>query len=295
MMPSKWLVPALSMAMVALPLAVHAESSGAGGKPSVVSFDWGSTDTLAALGLEEYLVGLPHPSAPDYVAHLLEDRTDVGNLKEPDVEAVTAAQPELILVTGRQGDAGQALNKVAEVMDVSLTEGAFFETYSDKVRHLAERYDAVMQAEAALEELHAYIERARGSLPGKGSVIVVTHNDGNYSLRHEPVVFELLQLDTPAVPEDVESLERGGRAFTPMTPATMARMNPDVLLVVDRSAAIGQAPLDVSALRESLTAAGGGEIAVELLSPGLWYLSGAGLESVRAQVDEVVAALGKRG
>ncbi|MCE8021894.1 ABC transporter substrate-binding protein [Halomonas sp. MCCC 1A11036] len=293
-MPRKWLVPALSMAMVALPLVVHAESPGAGGKPSVVSFDWGSTDTLVALGLEEYLVGLPHQSAPDYVAHLLEGRPDVGSLKEPDTESLAAIAPDLILVTGRQGEAGQALDEVAEVMDVSLTGGDFIEAFGDKVRHLAERYDAVMQAEAALDELDAYIDRARESLPEGASVMVVTHNDGNYSLRHEPVVFELLQLDTPAVPEGVESVARGSRTFTPMTPGTMARMNPDVVLVVDRSAAIGQEALDVGVLRDALAAEGAESISVVVLNPGLWYLSGGGLNSVHAQVDEVVTALEKR-
>ncbi|MGQ4880576.1 ABC transporter substrate-binding protein [Billgrantia sp. LNSP4103-1] len=285
-------VTALSMAMLALPLSTQADEAAAGGKPFVVSFDWGSADTLEALGLEEYLVGLPHQAAPSYVAHLLNDRPDVGSLKEPNAEAMAEIAPDLILVTGRQGVAGLALAEIGEVMDVTLSEGAFFEAFGDKVRRLARRYDAETQAEAALDELGADIEAAREVLPANAKVVVVTHNDGNYALRQEPVVSELLRLETPAVPDDVDATERGGRTFVPMTPDTMVRMSPDAVLVVGRSAAIGQAPLNLAELKEALAAEGGADIVVESLSPGLWYLSGAGLRSVRAQVEEVVAALG---
>ncbi|NIC07064.1 ABC transporter substrate-binding protein [Billgrantia bachuensis] len=291
MMVRKWWIPALSLALTTLPLATQAEAPGS--KPTVASFDWGSVDTLEALGLEEQLVGLPHQSAPSYVAHLLQGRPDVGSLKEPDAGALADIAPDLILVTGRQGDAGLALDGVAEVMDVSLGEGEFLHAFSDRVLRLAERFDAVPRAEAALEELRIYIEEARGSLPQGASVLVVTHSDGNYSLRQEPVVSELLQLSAPTVPKGVETQERGSRTFIPLTPANMVRMNPDAVLVVDRSAAIGQVPLDVDALKRSLADEGGADIVVELLSPGLWYLSGAGLVSVRAQVDEVATALGR--
>ncbi|ERS88478.1 hypothetical protein Q671_08245 [Halomonas sp. PBN3] len=85
--------------------------------PAVVSFDWGSVDTLEALGLEAHVVGLPSQAAPAYMQHLLEGRADVGGLKTPDAEAVAAAEPQLILVTGRQGEAAESLGE--EVVPLS--------------------------------------------------------------------------------------------------------------------------------------------------------------------------------
>lgn len=284
---------AAAAALAALPLSVMSGSAMAevAQGPAVVSYDWGSADTLEALGLEEHLVGLPYQSAPGYAAHLLEGRADAGGLKELDAEAVAAVEPDLILVTGRQGEAGQALAEIAEVVDVSLGEGEFFDALSHKVRQLAERFDAVAQADTALDELATHLEATRESLPEGAAVMVVTHNDGNYSLRQEPVVSELLQIEAPAVPDDVESVQRGARTFTPMTPAVMARMSPTAVLVVDRSAAIGQAPLNAEDLEQALAEAGGEDIRVVTLTADLWYLSGAGLNSVRAQVDEVASAL----
>lgn len=285
---------ALTLAMAALSLSgLASAASQASQGPAVVSYDWGSVDTLEALGLEAHVAGLPYQAAPAYMQHLLEGRVDVGGLKTPDAEAVTMAEPQLILVTGRQGEAVESLGEIAEVVDVSLAEGPYFSALSDKVLKLAERFDAETEAEAALTELSEYIEQARASLSEASSVMVVTHNDGHFSLRQEPVVGELLQLDAPAVPEDVESVQRGARTFTPLTPEIMVRMSPDVVLVVDRSSAIGEEPLEVSALQDTLAGQGGESIEVVPLSADLWYLSGAGLGSVRAQVDEVVEALAR--
>lgn len=289
---------ALALGMVSLTLAGQAtaetqasQEAQATQGPAVVSFDWGSVDTLEALGLEAHVVGLPYQAAPTYMQHLLEGRTDVGSLKTPDAEAVAAAEPQLILVTGRQEEAAVPLGEIAEVVDVTLEKGPFFAAFGDKVRGLAKRYNAETQAEAALAELSAHIEKARASLPEALSVVVVTHNDGNYSLRQEPVVGELLQLAPPPLPEGVVSVQRGERTFTPLPPEVMERMAPDAVLVVDRSAAIGEAPLEASALQEALADQGGAAIEVVSLSADLWYLSGAGLVSIREQVDEVVEAL----
>ncbi|WP_027967859.1 ABC transporter substrate-binding protein [Halomonas halocynthiae] len=282
----------LTLVMLALPGAVNAEAEVVN-EPTVVSYDWGSVDTLEALGLEEHIIGLPYQAAPAYMQHLLEGRTDVGGLKVPDLDAVIASQPQLIVVTGRQGEAVESLANIAEVIDVGLEEGPYFTAFSDKVTGLAERFNAEAEAAEALTGLSEFIEQARASLPEERSVMVITHNDGRFSLRQESVVNELLQLDVPAVPEDVELVQRGERVFTPLTPDIMVRMSPDVVLVVDRSLAIGKEPLDVSTLQSALAERGGESIRVVPLSADLWYLSGAGLGSVRAQVNEVIEAVGR--
>ena len=68
-------------------------------------------------------------------------------------------------------------------------------------------------------------------------------------------------------------------------------MAPTHLFVVDRSAAIGDEPLDAEQLSRDLAAAGGQAIDVTVLTPSLWYLSGGGLQSVRLQVEEIAGAL----
>nr|WP_244995196.1 ABC transporter substrate-binding protein [Cobetia amphilecti] len=253
--------------------------------------DWGATDTLDELGLAEHLVGVPHQSAPAYVSHLVKGRSDIGGLKEPDVEAIAGLEPDLILVTGRQSGSLEALKAVAETRDVTLEEGDYFEALNSKVLSLASPYHAEEKAREHLAALESDIATAREGLPEDLEALVVIHNDGRYILSQEPVVTELLQIAQPELPDSVEPVSRGKRTFYPLSPANIAEMAPDELYVIDRSAAIGQTPMDAEALRAALADAGGETIGVTVLSPGLWYLSGSGLQSVRAQMNEILEGL----
>ncbi|WP_197475453.1 hypothetical protein, partial [Grimontia celer] len=60
----------------------------------------------------------------------------------------------------------------------------------------------------------------------------------------------------------------------------------------DRSQAIGQTDkaVDVDALQSQLKQLGS-DTKVAYLTPGLWYLSGNGLESVKLQAQELAQAL----
>ncbi|WP_168709221.1 ABC transporter substrate-binding protein [Halomonas borealis] len=291
-MTTNWMRTAVMVGACAAPMMAQAHQvEGETRAPEVVSFDWGAADTLAALGLADRLVGVPHQPAPAYVAHLVEGRADVGGLKVPDAAAVAEVAPDLILVTGRQSDSLEALRAVAETRDVTLGEGDYFAALSDKVLGMAAPFGAEAQARERLEALHADIEAARESLPDDLEAVVVIHNDGHYSLRQAPVVDELLEIAQPAVPASVEPVSRGTRTFHPLTPAAIAEMAPDALFVVDRSAAIGETPLDVVSLEAALADEGGEAIEVTALSPGLWYLAGDGLQSVRAQLEEITGSL----
>ncbi|MAM00215.1 ABC transporter substrate-binding protein [Hydrocarboniclastica marina] len=278
---------ALSTSMALAPVALAQAAN-----PSLISYDLGSLDTLDALDLSAQVKAVPKQSLPEYLSHYASDEyADAGSLKSPDVEAIRKLRPDLVLVTGRQGEIAEEIRKVATVKDVSMPEGEFADAVSDRVMRLAERYGAEDQAQAALKDLWIHTEKQQLAIQGKPEVLVVTHNSGSFSQRQEPVVAELLKLPAPAVPEQVEPVTRGTRTFIPLTAENMVAMAPDVLLIVDRSAAIGDEPLDRQKLIQDLAAQGGKDIKVEVLSPGLWYLSGGGLQSVRLQVDEVVAAL----
>lgn len=102
---------------------------------------------------------------------------------------------------------------------------------------------------------------------------------------------ELLALSSPDVPEGTETLTRRTRTFTLLTLDAMTVMKSASILVVDRSAAIGDKALARKTLIDQLEKAGMNDPEITILSPGLWYLSGGGLQSIRFQVDEVLEAI----
>lgn len=277
-------------ALIALVSGATATAQTGNGGPTVASFDHGALDTLIELGLADKVVAVPLTGLPDYLSGIAQGRTDVGNLKTPDLKAVRGASPELILVTGRQSKILENLQAIAKIRNVSLARDDYQSSVTEKVMGLAALYGRESVARDRLDELWGHIKRQREAIPNDPKVVVVTHNNGHFSMRREPVVFELLGLQEPALPGGVKPVTRGARVFVPVTPEVMAKMTPDALLIVDRSAAIGDDPMDLGGLSRALRAAGSGA-PVTVLDPGLWYLSGAGLQSIKLQVDEVIKAI----
>lgn len=258
----------------------------------IASFDLGSLDTLDALGLSDQVVGVPKSSLPNYLEQYAEGTySDIGGLRSPDMEALSESEPSLILYTGRQGDWEDELGEIAPLLNTSLQGDDYLSTFDAHVRELASRLDAEAQAEEALERLHTEIESQREALSNAPSTLVVTHNGGNLMLNQHPVVHDVLGVKELEMPESVTSEKRGERTFTPLSAEAIAKINPDIVLVVDRSAAIGDEPADADSLRKTLQDAGADNAQVVMLTPALWYLSGGGLQSLALQVEEVAAAL----
>ncbi|MGY2463884.1 ABC transporter substrate-binding protein [Vreelandella sulfidaeris] len=258
----------------------------------IATFDLGSLDTLDALGLSEQVVGVPKASLPTYLDQYAEETyTDIGGLRSPDMDAISESEPSLILYTGRQGDWETELGEIAPLLNTSLQGDDYLAAFDANVRELASRLGADSDAEEALEILHAEIESQREALSNAPRTLVVTHNGGNLMLNQHPVVHEVLEIDALEMPDSVTSEKRGERTFTPLSADAISEINPDVVLVVDRSAAIGDEPADADALTQALSDAGAEKAQVVMLTPALWYLSGGGLQSLRLQIEEVSSAL----
>ncbi|UYG00337.1 MULTISPECIES: ABC transporter substrate-binding protein [unclassified Halomonas] len=284
---------AMKSALATSSLLAAAVSAGAHAEERFALFDLGSLDTLIALGASDQVVGYPKQTMPGYLSSLEEgDYTDIGGLKTPDLDALAESEPTLIVYTGRQGEHKEALEAIAPLFDAGLTGDDYLAAFDDNVRTLAEHAGLESEAEDALETLHNEIETQREALADAPRTLVVTHNDGNYSLNEHPVIHELLGVEKQAMPDGVEAETFGERSFTRLSPEAIAEIDPERLLIIDRSAAIGQQPLDADELRQQLEEAGAANAEVAVLSPALWYLSGGGLQSLSLQIDEVVSALG---
>lgn len=253
-----------------------------------VVLDFGALDTLDALGLQASVVAVPRQGLPEYLSQYDDERyADAGGLKTPNVETIAKLSPSLVLMTSRSGEHREALEEITTVVDVSMgTDTDYLTAFDANIRKLAERFGAGEQAEKKLKELHEKVSKARTEVPKEAKVLVVTHNDGRLMLNKHPVVYQVLQLPEPVLPPSVKSEKRGERVFTPLSVEAIQEIKPAVLLVVDRSAAIGGEPLNPESLQKSL-----GGTKVKVLSPALWYLSGGGLQSLSLQIDEVVDAL----
>lgn len=258
----------------------------------VVSYDYGSYDTLIALGAGDRVVATP-ANVPPYLADKAGELRDAGGMKTPDVNTVRALQPQLILITGRQGESRDALQQVAPTLDMGITAGDYFAGVAHNVELLGQIFDKSTEAQQALATLRSKADKARQVVASSDKrTLVLTHNDGRFSPTEQPVIYSLLQAQRtlPAPPPQAADAPR--QRPQPMTVETIAAANPQVIFIIDRSAAIGATPLDVATLAHSPLASTPAAQAKRIvyLDPALWYLSGGGLQSLDLQIDQVLAA-----
>ena len=67
----------------------------------IVTFDLGAADTIRALGFEKNIVGMPTKTVPTYLKDLAGNVNNVGSMVEPDLEAIAALEPNLIIASPR--------------------------------------------------------------------------------------------------------------------------------------------------------------------------------------------------
>ncbi|MGO3407230.1 ABC transporter substrate-binding protein [Marinomonas sp.] len=259
----------------------------------IVSFDYGSLDTLTELGLSSQIVAVPKQTLPNYLAEYNADKyTDVGNAKDIDIKAAGSANPTLIMISGRQKSHEEELKKIAKVEDVSFDNKDYWKNFTAQVEHIGKQFGVEDKAQAAIADLHTNIDKLKAKVGPNKHFVLVLHNNGHLIMGNYPVVDQVMGLQPSPIPAGVETKKRGNRSFTPLTPANIVTMNPDVLYIVDRSAAINkpEEALDLAAFKQTLAKLGGGDIKVSNLNPGLWYIAGNGLESVYLQAKEVASA-----
>ena len=279
----------VAMALMGSMGAVNAQAEG------VAVMDFGALDTLDALNLSAQVSALPKKSLPSYLSQYQADTyADLGNLKTADLEALKAVQPDAIIATGRQQAQFDAYAQIAPLTQLpAIDPNQSWHSFAQRVGMLAQQFgddQTLVKASAQLAELKQFIAQQQAAVKGDRALFV-THNGGHFTYNSEVDVAQWLGIEAPALPAHVESIQRGTRTFTPVNAEDIALMAPKTLFVIDRSAAIGDEALDQAQLKDALAQQHAAGIKVVVLSPELWYLSGNGLESVRLQVEEVVAGL----
>lgn len=263
----------------------------AGDPQRIVTFDYGSYDTLIALGAGERVLAVPG-NVPPYLVDKAGQTKNAGNMKTPDLNAIAALKPDLILITGRQGETRQALQALAPTLDMGITDD-YFAGIAHNARLLGQLVGKSVETQQALTNLQAKAEKARQQVAASGQrTLVLTHNNGRFSPTEQALIYSLLQAPRALPAPTPQPAGAPRQRPQPLTADAIAAAKPEVIFIIDRSAAIGATPLDVATLASSPLASTPAAQAkrVVYLDPALWYLSGGGLQSVDLQIDQVLAA-----
>jgi iron complex transport system substrate-binding protein len=257
----------------------------------VVVFDVGVLSTLDSLGVQ--VAGVPEATYPESLSQYIGDEyAKVGSLFEPDYEAVNALEPDLIIVGGRSAAVYPELAEIAPTIDLTVDDQDFLASFAERTTTLGE----VFGEEAAVaERLAAIDERAaevRTAAEGAGDALFVMTSGGEVSAYGPETRFGLVYDELGLTPAD-EGLTAADHGDA-ISFEYLAENDPDILLVLDRDAAIGesgtaaQQVLDNELVRGT-TAWQNDD--VHHLDSTVWYIAPNGLPSVEQMVEEVGAAV----
>ncbi|MBP6562993.1 MAG: siderophore ABC transporter substrate-binding protein [Neisseriaceae bacterium] len=258
----------------------------------VVVFDFGALDTLEALGVD--VIGLPKANIPSYLSKYKDDKyADLGNLKEPNFEAIHAAKPDLIIISDRQAKLFDQLNAIAPTVYTNVDYSDYLPSLEKNVHTLASLFGKEAQADEALAKVKADIAKVNeqtSAMSEKGLIVLV--NDGKISAYGSKSRFGFIHdvLGMKQADENISVSTHGQSvAFE-----YIVKTNPDYIFVIDRSAVVGNSETAAKQVIENelvqkTNAFKNGHIVY--LDPNVWYLSGGGLGSAQEMVNEVKAAL----
>ncbi len=257
----------------------------------IATVDYGALDTLIALGAQNKVVALPNKGMPSYIQEQMQNSNlvDAGGLKEPNIENLQQTNPDLIIVTGRQTASFDQLEQIAPLLNYSADANRYWPSVKENIFKLGQRVATAEEVEQAWSTLQNDIHQTQASIQANPlKTLVLLHNDG-----------KLIAASYAAYGQFIHNVLQAPQAAaqfkeprTALTLEQIKNINPEVIFIIDRSAAIGAEPMDIKLFEQPELAK---VKAIEsqrivYLTPDLWYLSGNGLQSLSLQAKEVEQA-----
>ncbi len=207
----------------------------------IVVLDMGSLDTLAALDSADSVVGIATGNVMPEALSQFEDEkyTPVGSLKEPDLEAIAALDPDLVIAGFRSASLVEELSKNFKTIDVTFDYAdGFYNGIEFSTNLIAKAVGKEAEAEKQLEEVSDALADAKEKAPTDTTALILMTSGGKVSAHGADSRFGLVhtELGIQQAISDVEAEAHGDA----ISFEAIAEANPDILYVVDRDAAIGQ-------------------------------------------------------
>jgi iron complex transport system substrate-binding protein len=272
----------------------HAQGSTANvpvNPEKVFTFDLGVLDTLNALGVEP--AGVPEAAYPEALAKYSDAKyTKIGSLKEPDFEAVSAGDPDLIIISGRTAGAYEELSKIAPTIDLSVDAAQPMESFKAQTEKLGTIFDKSAEVEEQLAAVDATVSDTKAKAASAGKGLIVLTSGGEVTAYGAGSRFGIIH-DVLGVPTAADVKVDGSHGEA-ISFEYIKQANPDLLYVINRDTATGgdasaANPILDNELVKSTNAAKNNKVIN--LDPAGWYVVGYGLNNVKAMVDAVAASV----
>lgn len=186
----------------------------------VVVLDLANLDILDNLGLGDRIVGAPTITLP-YLQSYNDDLPIVGSVKTPDLEAVMACEPDLILMGGRMAEYYDDLNEIAVTLRLTtVSDDGLVEAIRANAKTIGTIFGETEQVDELLAQYDTRIETLAAFAEGKTCVLGMSTsgsfnllgNDGRCSLIVNEIGFNNIGAESASTggSDSGDSSEGGG-------------------------------------------------------------------------------------
>lgn len=255
----------------------------------VAVFDIAALDTLLAIGVTP--AGVPKTLYLPELAGVAEKAEIVGDIFEPDLEALSALSPDLIIVGGRSSGKEKQTSRIAPSLDMTMDGVDVIDQARRRAITYGELFGRQDAARQAVERFDSSLDRARKSVQGKGRGLIVMTNGPKVSAYGSESRFGWVHkaLGLPPAVEQMQAATHG----EPVSFEFIRKADPDWLLVLDRAAAIGasdqnaRATLDNALVAETKAWKSGRVI---YLPAADFYIAAGGLQATQRVLSAIESA-----
>ncbi len=261
----------------------------------IAILDMACLDILDNLGLGDRVVGSASTSIDylqDYVTN--ENIANLGTIKEADLEAVAAAEPDIIFIGGRLSASYDDLAAIAPVVYiVADTEKGLVQSVNDNATTIASIFGLESEVEEKMSGFNDRIAALQEVANGHTALVTmytsssvnVLGNDGRCSIIGSEIGFDNLAAgETTSTHGNETSFE------------TIVQQNPEYIFVLNRDAAIGTDGADQAqeivenSLTQNTQAYQDGNI-IYLEHPAVWYTAEGGITALDTMLSDLEGAL----
>lgn len=224
------------------------------------------------------------------------DVANLGTIKEADLEAVMACEPDVIFIGGRLSKSYDALSEIAPVVYLATDSSlGVVESVRKNAATIASIFGLEEQVDTLMGGFDSRIETLKTFAEGKNAIVGlctsggfnVLGNDGRCSIIGVEIGFENVGVDA-----NIDTSTHGNEASFEF----IVDKNPEYIFVMDRDAAIATegAQLAQEILENELVmgtdAYQNGNI-VYLAHPAVWYTAEGGITALDLMLSDLESAL----
>ena len=259
---------------------------------SIAILEMASLDILNALGVGDRVVGTASTRLEYLQDYINDEIANLGTIKEADLEAVMACEPDVIFISGRLSSSYDALSEIAPVVFLATdTELGIVESVRRNAATIASMFGLEDQVDELMAGFDARIQALQAVSEGQAAIVGmytsgsfnVLGNDGRCSIIGVEADFENIGVDA-----NIDTSTHGNEASFEF----LVEKAPDYIFVMDRDAAIGtdSAQLAQDIMENELvmgTEAYKNGHLVYLAHPAVWYTAEGGITALDLMLQDL--------